>query len=144
MRWEPGGAQGFRQARSVSPFLLRFQWLVCDYRRRPRAGIAVAKQVGGNPATEYPTRMLKITTIEESARAVLLKLDGKITAQWAVLLDGICRSYLERQKAVEIDCANVDFIDALGVDVLNAFPSAVLLRDTPTFIRQMLNSGGQS
>ena len=34
------------------------------------------------------TAMLKITTIQESGTDVLLKLEGKITEQWAALLDG--------------------------------------------------------
>ncbi|MGH7148905.1 MAG: STAS domain-containing protein, partial [Nitrospiraceae bacterium] len=62
--------------------------------------------------------MLKITKIQESRSDVLLKLEGKITAQWAALLDGVCRSLLRQEKAVYLDCANVDFIDARGVEVL--------------------------
>lgn len=88
--------------------------------------------------------MLRITTIEERPNAVRLRLDGKITAQWAALLDRVCRAYIEQRKAVEIDCANVDFIDALGVRVLTRLPrGAVVLQDTPSFITQMLHSGGE-
>lgn len=89
--------------------------------------------------------MLKITTVAERPQSVRLRLDGKITAQWAILLDGVCRAYLQRQKAVELDCANVDFIDARGVDVLNALARGnVVLQGAPSFITQMLESGGQS
>lgn len=88
--------------------------------------------------------MLKITTIQETPEDVVLRLDGKITAQWAVLLDGVCRTYLERQKAIRIDCAHVDFVDARGVEVLNNLPRThVVLQGTPSFITQMLHSGGQ-
>ena len=51
--------------------------------------------------------MLKITTIQESGRDVLLKLEGKITEQWAALLDGECRAYLRQNKAVYLDCSHV-------------------------------------
>ena len=89
--------------------------------------------------------MLKITTIRETPQTVVLRLDGKITAQWAVLLDGMCRTYLERRKSVRIDCAHVDFVDARGVEVLNNLPRAhVVLQGTPVFITQMLQSGGHS
>ena len=66
--------------------------------------------------------MLKITKIQESRRDVLIKLEGKITDQWVVLLDGECRSYLRQKKAVHLDCSHVDFIDARGVEVLNNLP----------------------
>ena len=67
--------------------------------------------------------MLKITKIQESRRDVLIKLEGKITDQWAVLLDDECRSYLRQEKTVYLDCSYVDFIDARGVEVLNNFPN---------------------
>ena len=88
--------------------------------------------------------MLKITTIAEHAEGVRLRLEGKITAQWTTLLDGICRAHLARQQAVELDCAHVDFIDARGVDVLNELTRGdVVLQRAPSFITQMLKSGGQ-
>jgi hypothetical protein len=62
--------------------------------------------------------MLKITKIQESGRDVLLKLEGKITEQWAALLDGECRAYLRKHKAVFLDCSHIDYIDGRGVEVL--------------------------
>jgi anti-anti-sigma regulatory factor len=70
--------------------------------------------------------MLKITKIQESRRDVLIKLEGKITDQWATLLDGECQSYFRQEKAVHLDCSHVDFIDARGVEVLNNFPQSVV------------------
>lgn len=58
--------------------------------------------------------MLKITKNQESRRDVLIKFEGKITDQWAALLDGECRSYLQQKKAVHLDCSHADFIDARG------------------------------
>ena len=52
--------------------------------------------------------MLKITTIQESGTDVLLKLEGKITEQWAALLDGECRSFLRQKKRVYLDCSQVE------------------------------------
>ena len=42
--------------------------------------------------------MLKITKIQESRRDVLIKLEGKITDQWAALLDGECHRISGRRK----------------------------------------------
>jgi len=89
--------------------------------------------------------MLKITKVQESGSDVLLKLEGKITAQWAALLDGECRSFLRQKKAVYLDCSNVDFIDARGVEVLNNFPQTqVTLMSAPGFVTELLQIGGQS
>ena len=89
--------------------------------------------------------MLKITKIQESRSDVLLKLEGKITAQWAVLLDGECRSLLRQEKTVYLDCTNVDFIDARGVEVLKGFPrTQVTLMSAPGYVTELLQIGGQS
>lgn len=89
--------------------------------------------------------MLKITKIQESKRDVLLKLEGKITEQWAALLDGECRTILRQQKSVYLDCSHVDFIDARGVEVLNNFPqSQVTLMSAPGFVTELLQIGGRS
>lgn len=89
--------------------------------------------------------MLKITKIQESANDVLLKLEGKITAQWAVLLDDECRTFLRQNKAVYLDCSNVDFVDARGVEVLNNFPRThVTLMSAPGFVTELLQIGGRS
>ena len=89
--------------------------------------------------------MLKITKIQESQHAVFLKLEGKITAQWAALLDGECRSFLRQEKTVHLDCSKVDFIDAKGVEVLNNLPrTQVNLMSAPGFVTELLQIGGRS
>lgn len=89
--------------------------------------------------------MLKITKVQESGRDVLLKLEGKITEQWAALLDGECRSFLRQKKAVYLDCSQVDFIDQRGVEVVKNFPPAqVTLMSAPGFVTELLEIGGQS
>jgi anti-anti-sigma regulatory factor len=89
--------------------------------------------------------MLKITKIQESRIDVLIKLEGKITDQWAALLDGECRAYLRQKKAVHLDCSHIDFIDARGVEVLNNLPrKQVNLMSAPGFITELLQIGGRS
>ncbi len=89
--------------------------------------------------------MLKITKIQESASDVLLKLEGKVTEQWAALLDGECRVYLRQKKSVFLDCSHVDYIDGRGVEVLNAFPhSHVTLMSAPALMTELLHLGGRS
>ena len=89
--------------------------------------------------------MLKITMIQESRNDVLLQLEGKITAQWASLLDRECRSLLRQEKTLYLDCSHVDFIDARGVEVLNNLPQTqVNLMSAPGFITELLQIGGRS
>jgi anti-anti-sigma regulatory factor len=89
--------------------------------------------------------MLKITKIQESRSDVLLKLEGKITDQWAALLDGECRSYLRQKKSIHLECSNVEFVDGRGIEVLNNFPHRqVTLISAPGFVTEMLEIGGRS
>ena len=89
--------------------------------------------------------MLKITKVQESASDVLLKLEGKITEQWAALLDGECQAYLRQQKAVFLDCSHVDYIDSRGVEVLNSFPRThVTIMSAPALMTELLQIGGRS
>ena len=89
--------------------------------------------------------MLKITKIQESRSEVLLKLEGKITAEWAALLDRECRVLLREEKAVCLECSNVDFIDARGIEVLKSFPSTqVTLMSAPGYVTELLQAGGKA
>jgi anti-anti-sigma regulatory factor len=90
--------------------------------------------------------MLKITRVQENGVEVLLRLEGKITDQWAALLDGECRSFLRRKKAVYLDCSHIDFIDDRGVEVLKNLPQKqVTLMSAPSFVTEMLcRVGGRS
>lgn len=66
--------------------------------------------------------MLKITKTHDTSTGVHLKLEGRVIGQWAYLLDGTCRAYLRDKKTVELDCADVEFVDAHGADVLKNLP----------------------
>ena len=89
--------------------------------------------------------MLKITKIQESRSDVLLMLEGKITAEWAALLDSECRSFLQQEQTVHLDCSNVDFIDAMGIEVMNnLLRTQVTLLRAPGYVMEMLEIGDRS
>lgn len=89
--------------------------------------------------------MLKITKVQESGSDVLLKLEGKITGQWAVLLDGECRSYIRKRKVVHLDCSHVEHIDMRGVEVVQNLPRKhVILMSAPAIVTELLQTGGRS
>lgn len=87
--------------------------------------------------------MLKITKVQESAHDVLLKLEGKVTDQWAALLDGECRSILRQNKTVFLECSCLNYVDSRGVEVFNDFPrELVILMSAPRFVVELLHVGG--
>lgn len=90
--------------------------------------------------------MLKITKVLDSCEDVLLKLEGKITEQWAALLDEECRGYLLKKKVVYLDCSRVEYIDEQGAKVLNGFdPENVMLVSTSAYVTELLkHDGGRS
>lgn len=89
--------------------------------------------------------MLRITTSREDVHEVCLKLEGKIVAQWAALLEDVCKVHLRQGKTVSLDCSAVDFIDAGGIAVIRSFqPARVRLNGVPGFLTEMVRSGGAS
>lgn len=83
--------------------------------------------------------MLKITKTTENGTNVVLKLEGKITNQWASLLDRECRAILRLRKTVKLDCSAVDFIDEGGVEVLKNLPQKqVTLISAPGYLTELL------
>ncbi len=89
--------------------------------------------------------MLRITKTFTNGRRVVFKLEGKITDQWAALLDGECRAALRNRRHVELDCAGVDYVDPKGVEVLKSLPRKhVTLTSTPEYVKELLQIGGRS
>jgi anti-anti-sigma regulatory factor len=89
--------------------------------------------------------MLKISKMEDDGATVVLKLEGKVTEQWAALLDEECRSLLGDGKRLLLNCADVQFLDDRGVDVLrNLLSQQVTLMGAPGFVTELLETGGRS
>jgi len=89
--------------------------------------------------------MLKITKTDMNGSRLVLKLEGKITGQWAELLDAECRAELRNRTSLELDCAGVDFLDDKGVEVLRNLPrKQVTLISAPGYVTELLHIGGRS
>jgi len=108
------------------------------------SGTAIAEEHGSSRSGKQKgDAMLKITKIQESAHDVVLKLEGKVTDQWAALLDGECRSILRQRKNVFLECSRLDYVDSRGVEVFNNFPrKQVTLMSAPRFVMELLHVGG--
>jgi ABC-type transporter Mla MlaB component len=89
--------------------------------------------------------MLRITKVHENGTKVVLKLEGKITDEWATLLDGECRAALRSRNRVELDCAAVNFLDEKGIEILKNLPrKQVTLIGAPEYVTELLQIGGRS
>ncbi len=61
--------------------------------------------------------VLRITREDGSHRATL-RLEGRVIAQWAALLERECSDLLRSGGAVSLDLASVSFVDRAGVEAL--------------------------
>jgi ABC-type transporter Mla MlaB component len=61
---------------------------------------------------------LRITRAEGSRSRATLKLEGRVVAEWAALLERECSDLLRSSTAVSLDLAGVGFVDHAGVEAL--------------------------
>lgn len=61
---------------------------------------------------------LRITRERSSRTRANLKLEGRVIAEWAALLERECLDLLLSREAVKLDLAGVVFVDRAGVEVL--------------------------
>jgi ABC-type transporter Mla MlaB component len=61
---------------------------------------------------------LRITRELGSGSRARLRLEGRLVAEWAALLERECVSVLRSPGPVSLDLAGVNFVDRAGVDVL--------------------------
>jgi anti-anti-sigma regulatory factor len=67
---------------------------------------------------------LRITCNEESGSRALLRLEGRLAAEWAALLERECFGVLRSRGAVSLDLGSVNFVDRAGVQVLERLSHA--------------------
>ena len=67
---------------------------------------------------------LRITLEEGPDFRARLKLEGRIVAEWAALLERECFGVLRSQGAVSLDLAGINFVDRAGVEALERLSRA--------------------
>lgn len=88
--------------------------------------------------------MLRITRINANGAPTKLKLEGKIAAEWVVLLERECRTVLTRQPQLILDMTNVTYIDGHGVAMLRRLPHRqVSFIHRSRFLQELLDKGDQ-
>jgi len=66
---------------------------------------------------------LRITRVGGSSSRVTLRLEGRVAAKWAALLELECTLLLS-SSAVSLDLAGVGFVDCAGVEALKRLSRA--------------------
>jgi len=88
--------------------------------------------------------MLRITPIRKDRGTVTLKLEGKIHADWAGLLEQECLRLVHQQEQVLLDFSGVSYVDPDGIQVVRELPNGhIHIINCPRFIAELLDRGGQ-
>lgn len=66
----------------------------------------------------------RITREEGSRSRATLKLEGRVVAEWAALLERECSDLLRSSTSVSLDLAGVGFVDRAGVEALKRLSRA--------------------
>jgi len=86
---------------------------------------------------------LRITRKKGSRSRATLVLEGKVAAEWAVLLERECSDLLRSRLAVSLDLAGVTFVDRAGVQTLGRLSRAgVEIRCRPGPVASVLEGEG--
>lgn len=89
--------------------------------------------------------MLRITPVRKDRGTVTLKLEGKIHADWAALLEQECLRLVHQKKRVLLDFSEVSYVDPDGIEVVTNLPNGhIQIINCPRFIAELLDRGGQS
>ncbi len=67
--------------------------------------------------------MLRITRFEENRSQLRLKLEGRIISNWVHILREECQNIAQTYSTVELDLADISFIDSLGAKILKELQS---------------------
>ena len=62
--------------------------------------------------------MLRISEVETANGRVVLRLEGRVVGAWVQELERASRKFLESGQSVELDLAEVSYVDRDGVALL--------------------------
>ena len=88
--------------------------------------------------------MLRITKEHMNGGPVMLRIEGRVVAEWAALLERECRELERPAGEVILDFKGVTFADARGVRVLCRLQRlGTRLANCPTFIQELLGTSSR-
>ena len=86
---------------------------------------------------------LRITREEGTGAQAPLRLEGRVVAEWAALLERECCGLLRARNTVSLDLTGVNFVDRVGVETLARLNRAgVEIRCRPGPVASVLEGEG--
>ena len=83
--------------------------------------------------------MMNITRAVLSEREITLQLDGRVTGQWAALLQDSAESVLNEGITLNVDLQNISFIDCEGIAVIrNLIKRGARHQNPPLFVAEQI------
>jgi ABC-type transporter Mla MlaB component len=83
--------------------------------------------------------MLKITRAVLSKQEITLQLDGRVSGQWVKLLRDSAESVLDEGLTLNVDLANISFIDCEGIAVIrNLIERGAHHLNPPLFVAEQI------
>ena len=87
--------------------------------------------------------MLKISQVEPVAPGVTLRLEGRVVGPWVAELREACERVLGAGGSVNLDLAEVQFLDAHGLALISSLRSrGVSLLECSPFVAELLKGTG--
>jgi ABC-type transporter Mla MlaB component len=83
--------------------------------------------------------MLKISSISAGNNAVRLRLEGRVAGPWVAEVQRTCAELLEAGRSLQLDLAEVSFVDPDGVALLSDLKATgVALAECSPFVEAQL------
>ena len=83
--------------------------------------------------------MLRITTIQDDGTQRVLKLEGKLLAEWVGELKDACRTAVAEGCRVQLDLGGLSFVDVAGTTALRCLlRQGVSITATSPFVGELL------
>ena len=87
--------------------------------------------------------MLRITPTDRGNHHIILRLEGRLAGPWVTELWKACEKVLGNGQALELNLAEVSFVDLAGVTLLTKVRArGVDLADCSPFVTEQLKSAG--
>jgi ABC-type transporter Mla MlaB component len=88
-------------------------------------------------------RMLRITQTEDSAQAIHLKLEGRLSGPWVAELVRVVNQTGISAHALHIHLSGVQFVDAQGLNLLlDLLEQGAQLKERSAFVEELLRTEG--
>jgi ABC-type transporter Mla MlaB component len=87
--------------------------------------------------------MLRITEEQTPGKAITLRLEGRLAAQWVELLAASCQQILQDKGDLQLDLAGVSFADHAGAALLRRLrQQQIALHNCSPFLQEQLKQPG--